>query len=179
VSVPLTVRRGSGGVEYALVAQLDALRRLVAQAAGQFHLEVSSIGGGDFTAPIAMPLLFAGTPATDLPSLLAVCSEIAGRHRIHTHDGFAHVVPDTQDDLAKAPPATLADAVAFINDAKAKFNAHLSQAGVHVVNDPNQITAPNAADLQTAMDLANTYRALFNTHIQAAPPGASIQLVDP
>ena len=49
----------------------------------------------------------------------------------------------------------------------------------HVVNDPNQITAPAAVDLQTAIDLANTYRALFNTHIQAAPPGASIQLVDP
>ncbi len=177
--MPLTIRRGSGAVEYALVAQLDALRRLVAQAAGQFHLEVSSIGGGDFTAPVALPLVFAAAPATDLPSLLTLCSEMAGRHRVHTHDGFAHLAADTQDDLAKPAPATLADAIAFVNDAKAKFNAHLSQAGVHVVNDPNPITAPNAADLQTAMDLANTYRALFNAHIQAAPPGASIQLVDP
>jgi hypothetical protein len=177
--VPLTIRRGSGAVEYAIVAQLDALRRLVAQAAGQFHLEASSIGAGDFTAPIALPLVFAAGPATDLPSLLLLCSDMAGRHRMHTHDSFAHLAPDTQDDLANGPPQSLAAAVAFLNDAKAKFNAHLSQAGVHVVNDPNQITAPNAADLQTAMDLANTYRALFNTHIQAAPPGASIQLVDP
>ena len=43
--MPLTVRRGSGAVEYALVAELDALRRIVAQAAGLFHLEVSSVGG--------------------------------------------------------------------------------------------------------------------------------------
>jgi hypothetical protein len=177
--MPLTIRRGSGAVQYALVAQLDALRRLVAQAAGQFHLEVSSIGGGDFTTPTLLPLVFVAPPATDLASLLTLCAEIAGRHPLHTRDAFAHLRSDTQDDLAKPAPAALADAIAFINDAKAKFNAHLSQAGVHVVNDPNQITAPNAVDLQTAMDLANTYRALFNTHIQVAPPGASIQLVDP
>lgn len=177
--MPLTVRRGSDAALYAVVAQLDALRRLVAQTAGQFHLEVSSIGAGDFTAPMALQLVFAAGPATDLPSLLTLCSEIAGRHRMHTRDAFAHLVADAQDDLANGPPQSLAAATAFLNDAKAKFNAHLSQAGVHVVNDPNQITAPNAADLQTAIDLANTYRALFNTHIQAAPPGASIQLVDP
>ena len=177
--MPLTVRRGSGAVAYAVVAQLDALRRIVAQSAGQFHLEVSGTGGGDFTTPTLFPLVFIAPPATDLLSLLTLCAEIAGRHPMHTHDGYAHLVGDMQDDLAKPPPAALADAIAFINDAKAKFNAHLSQPGVHVVNDPNQITAPHAADLQTAMDLANTYRALFNTHIQAAPPGASIQLVDP
>jgi hypothetical protein len=177
--VPVTVRRGSDAALYALVAQFDALRRIVAQTAGQFHLEVSSVGSGDFTTPTLFPLVFASAPATDLPSLLALCGELAGRHRMHTHDGFAHLLPDTSNDLAKGPPANLADALAFLNDAKAKFNAHLSQQGVHVTSDPNQITAPNAADLQTAMDLANTYRALFNAHIQAAPPGASIQLIGP
>jgi hypothetical protein len=177
--VPLTVRRGSDAALYALVAQFDALRRTVAQAAGQYHLEVSGFGGGDFTTPTLFPLVFAAGPATDLSSLLALCSELAGRHRAHTHDGFAHLAADTQSDLAKAPPANIADAIAFVNDAKAKFNAHLSQQGVHVTNDPNKITAPDASDLQTAMDLANTYRALFNAHIQVAPPGASIQLIGP
>jgi hypothetical protein len=177
--VPLTVRRGSGAVEYALVNQFDALRRLVAAGQGQYHLEVSSVGGGDFTTPTLVPLVFVAPPATDLPSLLALCSELATRHRLHTHDGYAHLVADTADDLANKPPAVLADAIVFLNDAKAKFNAHLSQPGVHVVNDPNQMTAPNAADLQTSCDLANTYRALFNTHIQAAPAGASIELLEP
>jgi hypothetical protein len=177
--VPLTVRRGTDAALYALVAQFDALRRIVAQAAGQFHLEVSGVGTGDFTTPTLFPLVFAAGPATDLASLLALCNELAGRHRAHTRDGFAHLVADTQSDLANAPPASLADAITFLNDAKAKFNAHLSQQGVHVTSDPNKITAPDASDLQTAMDLANTYRALFNTHIQAAPPGASIQLIGP
>jgi hypothetical protein len=177
--MPLTVRRGSGALEYALVAQLAALRRIVAQAVGQYHLEVSSVGAGDFTSPIAIPLVFAAGPATDLPSLLSLCAELAGRHRAHTRDAFAHLAADTQNDLAKGPPATLADAIALLNDAKTKFNAHLSQQGVHVANDPNKITAPDASDQQTAIDLANTYRALFNTHIQAAPPGASIQLIGP
>jgi hypothetical protein len=177
--MPLTVRRGSGAVEYAVVAQVGVLRHMVAQAAGQFHLEVSSIGAGDFTNPIAIPLVFASGPATDLPSLLALCSELAGRHRAHTRDSFAHLLPDTSNDLAKGPPTTLADAIVFVNDAKAKFNSHLSQQGVHVTNDPNKITAPDASDLQTSMDLANTYRALFNAHIPAGPPGASIQLIGP
>ncbi|MGH7298376.1 MAG: hypothetical protein ACRELB_25780 [Polyangiaceae bacterium] len=177
--MPLTVRRGSGAVEYAIVAQLDTLRRIVAQGAGQYHLEVSSVGAGDFTNPVAVPLLFASGPASDLPSLLSLCQEIAGRHRAHTRDGFAHVAADTLDDLAKPPPAALADAIAFLNDAKGKFNAHLSQQGVHVVSDPNKITAPDATNQQTAIDLANTYRALYNAHIQAAPPGFSIDLIGP
>jgi hypothetical protein len=166
-------------VLYALVAQFDALRRIVAQSAGQFHLEVSAFGNGDFTTPTLFPIVFAAAPATDLPSLLALCGELAGRHRAHTRDAFAHLAADTQSDLAKGPPTSLADAIAFLNDAKAKFNAHLSQQGVHVTNDPNRITAPDASDLQTAMDLVNTYRSLFNAHIQAAPPGASIQLIGP
>jgi hypothetical protein len=177
--MPLAIRRGSGAVEYALVSQFNALRHVVALGAGLFHLEITSVSSGDFTAPVASPLVFASAPATDLPSLLALCAELAGRHRVHTRDGFAHVAADTQDDLAKGAPAALADALAFVNDAKAKFNAHLSQQGVHVANDPNKITAPDATDLQSAMDLANTYRALFNTHIQAAPPGASIELLEP
>lgn len=178
--MPLTVRRGSGALDYALVAQLDALRRIVAQGAGQFHLEVSTVGSGDFTTPTLFPLVFASGPASDLPSLLTLCAEIIGRHRVHTRDAFAHLMADTANDLAKpVAPQTLADAIALVIDAKAKFDAHLSQQGVHVVNDPNRITAPDATDLQTACDLANTYRALYNTHIQAAPPGASIQLLDP
>lgn len=177
--MPLTVRRGSGAVEYAIVAQLDVLRREVAKAAGQYHLEVSSVGAGDFTNPVALPLVFASGSATDLPSLLRLCAEIAGRHRMHVRDGFAHLAPDTVGDLAKSPPASLADAMVFLNDAKAKLNAHLSRQGVHVVNDPNKITAPDAADLQTSVDLANTYRALYDAHIQAAPVGASIELIGP
>ncbi len=178
--MPLTVRRGSGALEYALVAELNALRRIVAAGAGAYHLEVSSVGAGDFTAPTLFPLLFSAGPASDLPSLLALATEIAGRHRTHTRDGFAHLAADTSNDLAKAtPPRTLADAIALVNDAKAKFNAHLSQQGVPILADPNKISAPDATDLQTASDLANTYRALYNTHIQAAPPGAAIELVGP
>jgi hypothetical protein len=122
---------------------------------------------------------YAAQPAIDLPSLLRLCVELAGRHALHLRDSYAHVVPDGANGLAQPVPTTLPAAIAFVNDAKAKWNAHLSQAGVHVVSDPNKITAPDAGDLQSAMDLANTYRALFNAHIQAAPPGASIQLLEP
>ena len=177
--MPLQVRRGTSAVVYALVAELNALRRLVAQGAGQYHLEVSSYGGGDFTAPVAVPATFAFPPATDLPSLLRLTNELAGRHGMHMRDGYAHLAPDGVNGLANGAPATLPAAVTFLNDAKAKWNAHLVQAGVHVAVDPNRITAPDASDLQTAIDLANTYRAVFGAHIRGAPPGSSIQLVEP
>jgi hypothetical protein len=177
--VPLQIRRGSGALLYAIVSTLNALRRTVALAAGQFHLEVTATTTGDFTTPAALAATFASPPASDLPSLLRLCTEIATRHTQHTRDGFAHVAPDGANALASGAPMTLPAALAFLNDAKAKYDAHLAQAGVHVVADPNRITAPDATDLQTAMDLANTYRALFNAHILGAPAGASIQLIDP
>lgn len=177
--MPLQVRRGTSAVIYALVTELNHLRRLVAQAAGAFHLEVTSFGGGDFTTPMAVTATFAAPAATDLPSLLRLAREIAGRHAVHLRDGFAHVAPDAANALAKSAPSTLPEAIAFLNDAKAKWNLHLAQAGVHVTSDPNRITAPDASDQQTAIDLANTYRAVWSTHIQAAPPGASIQLLEP
>ena len=67
----------------------------------------------------------------------------------------------------------------FLTDVKTKWNGHLSQAGVHLTNDPQAITAPTPVDLQTSMDLANTYRAVFATHIQHAFPGSFIQVIDP
>ena len=174
--MPLTVRRGSGGVEYALVSQFDALRRMVAAAQGQFHLEVSSMGGGDFTTPTLFPLTFVAPPATDLPSLLALRSggrELATRHRLHTRDAYAHLVADA----ATISPAGAPAGARRRDRVRQRREGQVQRAPVAgPACTPSTIGTrsppPPRADLQTSCDLANTYRALFNTHIQASPAGA-------
>ncbi len=177
--MPLLLRKGSGSVERALVSSFNALRRVVADTSTFAHREVMGGTAGDWRAPTVIPLALTLSSATDLTSLLRLCGEIAQKHPAHITDGVAHKQPDGVNGLAHPPPDTLITAQSFLNDAKAKWDAHLAAPGVHVTNDPQTITAPDASDLQTAMDLANTYRAVFAAHVLNALPGASIQLIDP
>lgn len=56
--------------------------------------------------------------------------------------------------------------VALANELKAKFNAHLSQDGVHSEDDEdNGITSPNATNYATAYTLLNEFKAKYNLHI--------------
>jgi hypothetical protein len=140
---------------------------------------VTSTTGGDFTTPTIVPATFVSPPASDLPSLLRLCGEIAGRLGMHFRDAYAHRAADTASALANGAPTTLAQALSFLNDAKAKWNAHLTRAGAHLTNDiANAIGAPDATDQQTAQDLANTIRVVFAAHIQNALPGAFVELLN-
>jgi hypothetical protein len=175
--MPIQVRKGSGAFEYAMVAAFNALRSALAPSGTFVHAEVSSSTGGDFTSPKVVPSTFTLPPASDLPSLLRLCTEIAGRLGLHFRDMYAHRASDGASALAKPAPTTLAEAMAFLNDAKAKWNAHLTRQGVHLANDiANAIGAPDAIDQQTAQDLANTIRVVFAAHIQNALPGAFVEL---
>ena len=175
----LQIRKGTGSVERSLVATVNALRMWLADASTFVHRDTTAVTVGDFTATRAVPAMFAAPAATDLPSLLRLCGELLARHRLHLTDGFAHKHTDDVNGLAHPAPDTLVTAQDFLNDAKAKWNAHLTAAGVHVTNDAQPITSPDASNLQTALDLANTYRAVFAVHIQNALPGAFLELVDP
>jgi hypothetical protein len=174
----IQIRRGTLAILPALVWAVNAMRGQLGRASSFFHLDTTASTVGD-PVPTAAPAVFLSPPAIDLPSLLTLCTEIAGRHPYHLGDGFAHLQPDGVNGLANPAPVDLPSAIVFLNDAKVKWNGHLTQAGVHLNNDPQPITAPNAADLQTSMDLANTYRALYATHIQNAFPGFFIQVIDP
>jgi hypothetical protein len=124
--------------------------------------------------------VFVAPPAADLPSLLALCGELGGRHALHLRDAFAHRAADAANALANGAPATLAAAEVFLTDAKAKWNAHQAAQGVHYTADVQDvITAADATDLPSAIALANTYRAVYAAHIQNALFGASVQLLEP
>jgi hypothetical protein len=175
------VRRGSGAVLTALVAAVNGIRAQLAAAGQHFHADVTSISVGDFEAPRAVQLEVSSPRATDLNSLLRLVADIAGKVGVHVRDVSAHLATDPASALAIAgAPVDLPQAQAILNDAKAKWNGHLTRAGVHVTNDTtNGITAPDATNLQTAIDLANTFRAVVNTHIASAPPGHAVVLIGP
>jgi len=176
----LQVRKGSGAVLPAVIAAINELRQVAASSWGVVHADVTSTNSGDWQVPSATPALFIAPPATDLQSLVILCAELAARHAHHTRDERAHRAADVTNTLAHPAPVTLADAQAFLTDAKAKWNAHQTQAGVHYTADASDtITAPDATDLASAIALANTYRAVYATHIQNALFGASIDLIDP
>ena len=176
----ISVRKGSGAVLPALVAAVNELRQVAASSWGVVHADVTSVTSGDFQNPVTTPAVFLAGPAVDLPSLLSLCAELAGRHVHHTRDTRAHRAADRTNALAHPVPVALADAEAFLIDAKAKWNAHQTQAGVHYTNDASDaITAPDATDFPSAIFLANAYRAAYANHIQNALFGASVDLIEP
>jgi hypothetical protein len=175
----IQVRRGSSAILVAVVTELNALRSTLAPSGTYVHLDTTSVTTGSFQYPTTTPAVVQAPVSVDLPSLLALCADLAARLGMHFFDAFAHHTPDGASALANGSPSALADALVFLNDAKAKWNAHLSRAGIHLTNDTaNAITAPDAADEQTAQDLANTLRVVFATHIQNALPGAYVDLID-
>jgi hypothetical protein len=175
----LMVRKGSDAVVRALVLQHNALRAALAESGRFVHRDTTGHTSGDFLVPVAVPARFLAPAAVDLQSLLRLAAEIAQKHALHLRDAFAHRAMDGANGLTRPPPDTLVTAVAFVNEAKAKWNAHLVAPELHTAPDPQPITAPDATDLQTALDLANTYRAVYATHIQNALPGAFLQLIEP
>lgn len=176
------VRKGSDDVGAALVAGYNALRQTVALSGSMYHRDVTSTtsGFGDSLATTAYTVTAVNGDGT-LAKLKLLCADLALKYKVHIADATAHLVADATNTLASyATPADLTAAIAFVNDFKAKFNAHLSQSGVHVNNDSNTVATADASTTQAQADtLANALKAAFNIHVQSAPKGASITLVSP
>ena len=65
-----------------------------------------------------------------------------------------------------AAAVTLGDSITLLNDIKAKFNAHLSQSGVHQMDDgSNLVSVADATNLQSAVVLANHLKDAYNLHL--------------
>ena len=68
----------------------------------------------------------------------------------------------------------------LLNGLKAAFNAHFTQAGVHVYNDgTNTISAASATNLATSETLANAIATAITAHFASAPTGESVAIVNP
>lgn len=89
-------------------------------------------------------------------------------HIVFSAGGSPHVNPDNTNAVSAANcTATNYDSmIALANQIKQKYNAHLTQATVHVVNDTfNTVTAADVTNPAGIFDLAVQFKAKFNAHI--------------
>lgn len=102
----------------------------------------------------------------------------------------SHKVPDTVNaatlQAVQSAPLVLtgvtgtdtAALVAFVNQLKASYNAHLTQAGVHFNNDgTNSIGTANATDLPSSITLINACAVKINAHIISAPGSVMLNVL--
>ena len=87
---------------------------------------------------------------------------------------------DTTNTISAADCVDLATSITLANALKVAFNAHLTQAGVHYINDAtNTVVAANASDLGTTQTLATALKTALNAHMADAPTGGSMpRIVD-
>lgn len=185
----ILARKTPDSILHALVAAHNASVRAAAIVSTSFHADVTAkTVSSDYRAPVATSAAITSANASDLPTLLTLCAELAVVHALHVGDGAtaancncgAHKVPDTTNVLANAAPTDLATAITFLNDAKTKFNTHIGSTTFHYNADAtNTIAAANASDQATSNTLANAYKTAFNAHIASAQASVMVKLVGP
>jgi len=97
-----TCLRGHDGVQIAIVAAIQSLRQNAATTASQFHCDVTSTTSGDYSAPVATPLLVSAAAATNLATSITLANNIKGVLNVHFADGVAHKAADTVAAISAA-----------------------------------------------------------------------------
>lgn len=102
-----------------------------------------------------------------LEECLSLVNSLYTGYEAHRASDTHHVIADAVNIIVAPQPATnLAEAEALINDIKAKYNLHRSQAGVHDNNDAgNAVSSADASDLATLVTLVNEVKSDFNAHL--------------
>lgn len=124
-------------------------------------------------------LTVASPAATDYPSALALATELRSKLNAHlavagTHEFAAPAsVPDTL--VSTSDPDKPDPTLSSVNELLASYNAHLTEYRVHACDDPGRACALGpAADLIAARALANSLKALFNSHLSATVPAGAV-----
>jgi len=153
-------------------SQFNKLRNDVVQA----FVSAVSGGGTEATTPYhkANPASItaeANADAAALPAVIVLANSLRGKliaHLASTGDVGAHRAASAATVTA-AVATDQATANTLLNMEKARWNTHLAEAGVHIVNDAtNTVAAVDATDLATSIALANEIKADFNAHIATA-----------
>jgi hypothetical protein len=117
--------------------------------------------------------------ATDRTTAIALINEIRGdyeAHRVLVGGGPVHTIADATNTIVAPAATTDTMAVTLANEIKAKFNLHRAQAGVHALNDADNVVTVadalpaslNVGDIITGWtepprcDPSTDFAALFN-----------------
>lgn len=147
LAVTMTREQNIAGLASAIVAANELRGLLNDHAAdGAEHFTGGSASPDTVNFPIVAPI------ATDLPSLIALVTEMLVAYEAHNDDavlaaGWAfHNAQQLGNALVSAaPPVTLQDAVVDVNDLQTKFTAHDGSAFSHTVGGIYPTTAAAAA----------------------------------
>ena len=133
------------------------------------------IGAGTSGAPGAQPGV-----SGHMFDAISVSNVACGAHKVPdlTNSATLNAVQSSPLVLTGVTATDTAALVAFVNQLKASWNAHLSQAGVHFNNDAaNSIATANATTLATAITLVNAFATPVNTHILSAPGSVMLNVL--
>lgn len=169
-------------IAFALAQAHNATRFAEATAGTKIHAAKTSYAGtGSYRAPTATALTITASNASSLATSRTLAQNIYDVLFIHLADAAAHSAADTTNALTVARPsdaATLAEIYAFLNNAKAKYEAHRVQSGIHATDDStNTISASNATDQSSTNTLANELKTDINAHMADALGGYGIRVV--
>ena len=169
-----TVRLTNPLVPVLAAAHNDLKAQIGAGAA--FHLDKSE-------STVGLP------DASDLTSALALvnrCRQVYDgtgsaftAYPGHRHDLLAHRVADVANGCVSPRAIDLATGCTAATEMKGKFDAHLTQAGVHYTNDTtNSVGAvPDATTLPSLITLATALKAALNAHLGSGPLAASLRVI--
>jgi hypothetical protein len=158
----------------ALVAAYNGfVRGFVDNSTTYPHADITGTAGGDYRHPTSTPYTVTAADATTTATLRALCQNIYRVYSTHIADDLAHEAADATNVIAAGLPADDADQTAlntFLNQAKAAYNLHRSQSGVHFTNDSgNAIGSADATDAASSYTLANEIKVDLSAHVQAGP----------
>jgi hypothetical protein len=165
----------------AVTAHNLEVRDRVASSTSYPHADVTSLAGGNYTAPTLTQYLVAGS-AVDLPSTMAVAESARRVLQAHLQDagaaatlwGGAHKSADGTNlaliTLTAAPTSVdLPSVIIVLNALKSACNPHVNQTGVHFTADgTNTISAAAASDLPSSETLAAAIQTFVNAHVAFA-----------
>lgn len=121
------------------------------------------------------------TNASTTDTAVALCQALMQAYVNHIADALAHDAVDATNTLAytRAQVVDEASAILAANDLKAKYNAHLTQSGVHPNNDAtNSTSASNATNGASLYTLLNELKTDFNAHLADGMSTPSWRAVD-
>lgn len=168
----------------ALVKAYNALHDSVQSATGAsgngaFHYDITSYPTGDYTNPSSSAVVTSKSTSED--GYNACANELLAVLKVHFNDDYAHAVADTTNSLsayADGYAESAATLYAVLNAMKTKYNAHLSQSGVHFNNDStNTVTAEDATDSPTAETLILELQDEVLDHTESGPAVGKVRLM--
>ena len=168
----------------ALVKAFNALHDSVQSATGAsgngaFHYDITSVPTGDFSDPSSSAVV---TTLTTTDGYNECANEMLGIMKVHFADDYAHAVADTTNAFEAAYVDGYAvdteTQYALLNAEKTKFNAHLTQSGVHANNDStNTVTADDATTTETAELLILDLIEQLDDHMASGPATGKVRFV--